>query len=83
MRIERKWANSLYLPTLVKFYQSKIHDNIILADNILDELTLNPNEASYILKIIRNIGPRYKSTYYLAKMKKRTVKNYILVKRKK
>lgn len=80
MKIEKRWPNSVHLPTLVKFYQSKIYDNIVLADNILDELVLNPNQAAYILKVIRGIGPG-KSTYYLAKMKKRN--NYIVVKRKK
>ena len=96
MKVERRWPNSPHLETLVKFYQSKMYDNIILADNILDGLTLNPNEASYILKVIRGTTTVYKykrndtmltahpyrSTYYLAKMKKRSVKNYIVVKRK-
>lgn len=96
MKIERRWPNSPHLPMLVKLYQSKMYDNVILADNILDELILNPNEASYILKVIRGTTTVYKykrdncnmttypyrSTYYLAKMKKRSVKNYIVVKRK-
>jgi len=31
-------------------------ENMILADNILDELTVNPNEGHYILKVIRGNG---------------------------
>ena len=95
MKIERRWPKSPHLPMLVKLYQSKMYDNIVLADNILDELTLNLTDASYILQVIRKIGylskPTssglghylYRSTYYLAKIKHRSVKNYIVVKRNK
>lgn len=100
MKIEKRWSNSTYLQSLISLYQSKMSDNVALADNILDGLTLNINDASCILKVIRNNGftrrkrqrwgghitfenaPIYQSTYYLAKIKKRSVKNYIVVKRK-
>jgi hypothetical protein len=81
--------------TIIAFYKSGIKENIVLADAMLDGLTLNVNDAHCILKIIRNMGivyisrPNsyilkdiYRSTYYLAKIKKRNVKNYIVVKRK-
>ena len=102
MKIEKRWPKSEHLKMLVGLYQSKMYDNVVLADAMMDGLTLNINDAHYILKIIRNMGPvrkdmkpftwnnywefsdiSYRSTYYLAKIKKRSVKNYILIKRKK
>lgn len=65
---------------LCNLYRSRVVENIIFADSILDTITLNINDAHLVLKIIRNHCYK-KSTYYLAKIKKRSVKNYIVVKR--
>lgn len=98
MKIEKRYPKSEHLKMLTDLYQSKIYENVVLADAMLDGLTLNVNDAHYILKIIRNMGiiymsrPNsyilkdiYRSSYYLAKIKKQAGRNYdyILIKRKK
>jgi hypothetical protein len=98
MKIEKRWPKSEHLKMLVGLYQSKMYDNVVLADAMLDGLTLNITDAHYILKVIRNMGIVYKSrlnysivkdiyrsTYYLAKIKRQAGRNYdyILIKKKK
>ena len=56
MNIVRNWPKQKSLKLLVNLYQSKMVENMVLADNILDGLTLNPNEGHYILKVIRGSG---------------------------
>lgn len=79
MKSKPRLPNNLK-PTVLAFYESKIQENIDLADAILDEYSINDRFISQLVPLLSTIPFWTKHYYYCAywgsKVFKESVKSY-------